>query len=177
MDYMTTLNLIYLGVIGLSFALVILAMMNQFAGRRKIMLLVFGAMLGMSYHAYTNLLSNPRPTETLVFDTPDVEKAKVIGVKMEHGKAIYILLDSPEFDNPRYFVYPWSDEMAEQLQEAMQENAENNGEGIEMELPFDNSLDRREQKWFHPIPQPKRMFPKQERQDEEYEFEHPSEEA
>ena len=55
-------------------------------------------------------------------------------------------------DSPRAYVLPWSQEAAEQLQQAMRE-AEEQGTGVQMESPFETDRQPTEMV-FHAAPQP-----------------------
>lgn len=176
---MIDINLLYALFAFLLFLFAALGLMREYSYRRLGLTAIFLVMVGMSYFAFADLLSRPKPVVIMLeWDTPqNMEEAKVVGHKMVEGEAIYLLLDWEGSEYPRYFQFPWDDEMAQQLQDALQKNREQGGEGVIMELPFDKSLDRREHDFFHPLPQPKQMFPKPNREDDVLDYEHPGEAA
>lgn len=105
----------------------------------------------IGYVGMTDLLSRPKPVH-LEWALDSVKEATVLGGKIEEGEGIYILLDMPEFSEPRYYKLPWSRNLAEQFQEAMRESKRS---GIPMKLrnPFEPSWDDKERKFYAP-PQP-----------------------
>jgi hypothetical protein len=116
----------------------------------------FIVFLPVTFFATMDLLSRPRPVELMMdFQKPDVEKAKVLAVHMVEGEYIMILLTWDGLEYPRYFRYAWDQEMAEQMSDAQNRAQGENGEEgeIELQFPFDQSLERRELPWAHPIPQ------------------------
>jgi hypothetical protein len=66
--------------------------------------------------------------------------------------AFSVWLQLPEIAEPRAYVLPWDRASAEQFRNAMRE-AEQNGRGVQMRLPFEPSLDDREP-MFYAQPQP-----------------------
>lgn len=76
--------------------------------------------------------------------------AMLLSAKMAPGKGIYITLDLPE--QPRLFWLPWSREMADKIQE-MLDNPENGGVKVTVP-PFEWSWDTNPPQ-FLPLPMPK----------------------
>lgn len=159
------------------FTVIGLGIAPHFPGRRKLMIALFMVLLGTSYYAVASLLSRPKPVDILLsWDRPDVEKAKILGVKYKEGEAIFVWLDWEGAEHPFYFRYPWSDAMAQAIQDAIAKNAENNGPGIEITKPFlDPSLDDREFPHIHPMPIPKQMDQKPDQPPTVFEYQHPGE--
>jgi hypothetical protein len=104
-----------------------------------------------AYAAMVQLLSMPKPA-TYEWWHGKADEATVLGSSMQEGEGIYLWLQLPNVPEPRAYVLPWSRELAEQLQSAQRE-AEENRSGVQMRLPFEPSLDDREQK-FYALPQP-----------------------
>ena len=104
-----------------------------------------------AYASMMQLLSMPKPVTYEWWHTKASE-ATVLGSSMQENKGIYLWLQLPDVAEPRAYVLPWSRELAEQLQTAQRE-AESNGSGVQMRLPFEPSLDDREPK-FYALPQP-----------------------
>ena len=67
-------------------------------------------------------------------------------------RGIFLWLQLDGIEEPRSYVLPWSRELAQQLQDALQE-AEERESGVRMRLPFEQSLDDREPR-FYALPQP-----------------------
>ena len=107
--------------------------------------------LPVSYAALVDLLSKPKPVDLEWWQSGAAE-AEVLASRMIEDKAIYLWLQLPDLSEPRAYVLPWDRASAEQLQQAMRE-AEQNGSGVQMRLPFEPSLEDREPK-FYALPQP-----------------------
>ena len=110
---------------------------------------IFLVLIGVVYGGSIELLSRPKP---LRLEWRDATEAKVIGATMREGEAIYVWLEVPGADMPRAYALPWDMQMAQQLQNAMQEG-QANGTDVEMSMPFEPGLDDREPK-FYAAPQP-----------------------
>jgi hypothetical protein len=104
-----------------------------------------------AYASMMQLLSMPKPA-TFEWWHGQAGEATVLGSSMQEEEGIYLWLQLPDVQEPRAYVLPWSRELAEQLQTAQRE-AEANGSGVQMRLPFEPSLDDREAK-FYALPQP-----------------------
>ena len=107
--------------------------------------------LPVSYVALVDLLSKPKPVD-LEWWQSEAAEAEVLASRMIEDEAIYLWLQLPDLSEPRAYVLPWDRASAEQLQQAMRE-AEQNGSGVQMRLPFEPSLEDREPK-FYAQPQP-----------------------
>ena len=107
--------------------------------------------LPVSYAALVDLLSKPKPVD-LEWLQSDAAQAEVLASRLVEDEAIYLWLQLPDVAEPRAYVLPWDRGSAEQLQRAMRE-AEQNGGGVQMRLPFEPSLEEREPK-FYALPQP-----------------------
>ncbi|MGH6718963.1 MAG: hypothetical protein ACREER_06555 [Alphaproteobacteria bacterium] len=105
----------------------------------------------VGYAALTGLLSRPKPVG-LEWARLAAREATVLGASIAENQGIYVWLQFSGSAEPRAFVLPWDRDLAEELQEALRE-AERNGTGVVMNLPFERSLDPREPR-FHVLPQP-----------------------
>jgi hypothetical protein len=114
-------------------------------------LLLALALLPTAYAAYAGLLSKPKPVQ-LEWWMASADEATVLASSIREGDGIYLWLQLAGIDEPRSYVLPWDQEMAQQLQDAMRE-AEQNDSRLAMRLPFEPSLDDREPK-FYALPQP-----------------------
>ena len=101
--------------------------------------------LPVSYAALVDLLSKPKPVD-LEWLQSDAAQAEVLASRLVEDEAIYLWLQLPDVAEPRAYVLPWDRGSAEQLQQAMRE-AEQNGGGVQMRLPFEPSLEVREPKF------------------------------
>lgn len=107
--------------------------------------------LPVGYASLSDLLSRPKPVE-LEWWLAQAEEATVLGSRMEEGDSLYLWLQLSDTPEPRAYRLPWDRKTAEELQAALEE-AERNGTGVRMRLPFESSLDRREPR-FYAMPQP-----------------------
>jgi len=105
----------------------------------------------VGYASLTELMSKPKPVE-LEWWLARAQEATVLASTMQEGKGIYLWLQLPDVAEPRAYMLPWSRQVAEQLQKALQEAEAGKG-GVGMRLPFEPSLDDREPK-FYALPQP-----------------------
>ncbi len=137
---------------------------------RVLAVAVLASTAGVAWFAYADLLSRPKPAGWEVVES---ETARVLGASMREGEAIYLWLSVPEYPEPRAYVLPWDREVAEQLQGALRE-AERNGTGVIMQLPFERSWDPQQPK-FYALPQPA-LPPKDAGQPPEA-YEHPGQET
>ncbi len=102
--------------------------------------------LPVAYGALADLLSRPKPIG-FEWSNLDVTEAAVLGSRLEEGQAIYLWLAIDGLPEPRSYVLPWDQEMAEQLHKA-QRDAEVEGTGVQMQMPFEPSLDNRERRFY-----------------------------
>ncbi|MCB1970094.1 MAG: hypothetical protein KDG54_06780 [Geminicoccaceae bacterium] len=107
--------------------------------------------LPLTYAAFAELLSKPKPV-ALEWWKSAADEATVLGSTAQENKGIFLWLQLDNIDEPRSYVLPWSRELAQQLQDAMEE-AEKQKTGVRMRLPFESSLDNREPR-FYALPQP-----------------------
>ncbi len=133
----------------------VLANISVWAPRKvwvKVSALVTTALfLPAAYISLADLLSRPKPIEFEWGDL-DVAEAAVIGASMKENEAIFLWLGIEGLEEPRAYVLPWDQEMAQQLYDA-QRSAEAEGNGVRMSMPFERSWDKRERR-FYAAPQP-----------------------
>lgn len=113
--------------------------------------LVFALFIPLTFLGWSDLLSRPKPArqEWLMREAAE---ANVIAGTYREGVAIYLWLELDGVDEPRAYELPWSQSMAEQLEKAQRE-AEGNGTGVRMRLPFEQSLDPRDPPQIYALPQ------------------------
>jgi hypothetical protein len=107
--------------------------------------------LPLGYLGLSDLMSRPKPVE-LEWWLDRADEATVLGSQMREGAGLYLWLQLAGSAEPRAYRLPWDQRMAEELEKAI-EQAERNGTGVRMRLPFEPTLDRREPK-FYAAPQP-----------------------
>ena len=107
--------------------------------------------LPLAYAGFAQLLALPKPV-ALEWWQANAEEATVLAASMREDEAIYLWLQLKNVPEPRAYTLPWHRELAEQLQAAQRE-AEESQTQVQMRLPFENSLDELEPK-FYAMPQP-----------------------
>jgi len=107
--------------------------------------------LPLAYASLVELLSKPKPVD-LEWWLSHAADAEVLASRLVENEGIYLWLQLVDVAEPRAYVLPWDRASAEQLQQALRE-AEQQGSGVQMRLPFEPSLDDREPK-FYALPQP-----------------------
>ncbi len=105
---------------------------------------IFLVLIAVVYGGSVELLSRPKP---LRLEWRDAAEAKVLGATLREGEGIFVWLQVPGVEEPRAYALPWDLQMAQQLQNAMQEG-EANGTDVQMSMPFDPGLDDREPKFY-----------------------------
>jgi hypothetical protein len=107
--------------------------------------------LPMVYAGFAQLLALPKPVG-LEWWRANAEEATVLAASLREDEAIYLWLQLKGVAEPRAYALPWHRDLAEQLQAAQRE-AEESQTQVQMRLPFEDSLDDLEPK-FYAMPQP-----------------------
>lgn len=123
--------------------------------RRAALATFFAVLLAVLFFGYSDMLGRPKST-TLEVARGGAEDVKVLGSYVLEGKGVYLWVQLPSVDEPRYYQLPWDENTAKALQEAVRKNADAHGGGVRMRMPFELSWDKREP-LFYPAPQP--QFP------------------
>ncbi len=149
---METLTFLILIFAGLVFGLAILAVWSPRKPWVKFLsIALLSATIVIGYVGLADLLSRPKPI-SLEWVRASAKEAVVLGGVIKENEGIYLLLELPEFPEPRYYKLPWSRDLAEQFQEAMRESRRS-GVPTRLRDPFEPSWDDREKKFYAP-PQP-----------------------
>jgi hypothetical protein len=112
----------------------------------------FAVLLAGLFFGYSDMLGRPKSTRLEVL-RPSESEAKVLGSYVVEGAGIYLWLQLKGIREPRYYVLPWDEQVARDLQQAIADNAARHGSGVAMRRPFEKSWDKREA-MFYPEPQP-----------------------
>jgi hypothetical protein len=120
--------------------------------RRAGLATFFAVLLAVLFFGYSDMLGRPKST-TLELTRGGAKDVKVLGSYMLEGKGVYLWVQLPNVDEPRYYQLPWDENTAKALQEAVRKNADDHGGGVRMRMPFELSWDKREP-LFYPAPQP-----------------------
>jgi hypothetical protein len=107
--------------------------------------------LPMVYAGFAQLLALPKPVG-LEWWQANAQEATVLAASLREDEAIYLWLQLKDVPEPRAYALPWHRDLAEQLQAAQRE-AEESQTQVQMRLPFEDSLDDLEPK-FYAMPQP-----------------------
>jgi hypothetical protein len=103
------------------------------------------------YAGFAQLLALPKPVG-LEWWQANAQEATVLAASLREDEAIYLWLQLKDVPEPRAYSLPWHRDLAEQLQAAQRE-AEESQSQVQMRLPFEDSLDELEPK-FYAMPQP-----------------------
>lgn len=116
----------------------ILAMLAIWAPRKPIVRFsaLFATILfiPIGYIQLTEMMSRPKPIEFEWF-RKNVEQAQLLGVSLDEGRAIYLWLRVDKDIEPRYYVMPWRQTIAEKLEDLI-ENALRRNATIILKKPF-----------------------------------------
>jgi len=88
----------------------------------------------LAYIQAVGLLSKPKPMDFEWFDR-NVDKAAVLSVSLKEGKAIYLWLRLEGSIEPRFYVLPWHQRLAEKFQEVMEAAVRQRG-SVVIDKPF-----------------------------------------
>ena len=88
----------------------------------------------IGYLGVTQLLSQPKPMHHEWFKR-HVDEATLLGVSLREGEAIYLWLRLDDSLEPRYYVLPWQQQLAEKLQNIVDE-AIQDGASVTISNPF-----------------------------------------
>lgn len=116
----------------------LLATIAIWAPRRALLrgaaVVLLAAFVPLSYLVYTEVLSKPKPISHEWWRR-HVESATLLGTSLDEGRAIYVWLRLEGVSEPRYYVLPWRQALAERLQQATDDAIASNGR-IEIRDPF-----------------------------------------
>ncbi len=164
---MESLTLLFIVFAALALILVLVSLRWSRDGHGRVVILVlFALLLPAAYAAPASLLGRAKPV-TLEWLNGKVQEATVLSATFKENDAIYLTLLWQQA--PNLYKLPWNPKMAEQLQQAMRE-ADRNGTQPMMKLPFEQSWDDREPR-FYALPQPK--MPDKPNDGGGVEFQHP----
>ena len=88
----------------------------------------------IAYATLTVLLSKPKPVSMEWFER-NAERATVLGASLDEGKAIYLWLLLEGSKEPRFYVLPWQQQTAEQLEDTLESAIKSRSEVI-LKDPF-----------------------------------------
>ena len=130
-------------------AYVFLLLPRARTAQRGVAIGVFFVLVGLVYGGAMELLGRPKP---LRLEWRDGAAAEVVSAVPVEDKAIYLWVAMPDEPEPRAYVLPWSTQVAQQLQDAMNA-AEAQGTQVEMASSMEQGLDQ-DEPLFYARPQP-----------------------
>ena len=101
---------------------------------RSLAVVLTALFVPIGYLGITELLSQPKPMEHEWFKR-HVDEATLLGVSLSEGQAIYLWLRLDDSLEPRFYVLPWQQQLAESLQKLIDE-AIRDGASITISNPF-----------------------------------------
>lgn len=104
------------------------------AGVRILAVVLTALFIPLGYFGVTELLSQPKPMHHEWFKR-HVDEATLLGVSVREGEAIYLWLRLDDSLEPRYYVLPWQRQLAEKLQNLIDE-AIRDGASVTISNPF-----------------------------------------
>ncbi len=116
MESLTPIFLVTLGALGSLCAIAIWSPRKLPA--RVAALVLTGLLVPLGYGALSELLARPKPVAH-EWALAHVDRATVLGVSFDEGKAIYLWLGLEGSREPRYYVLPWQPALAGKLQEGV----------------------------------------------------------
>lgn len=124
---MNTLILIFTALLGVAGLLASIAVWSRRSTPvRATAVLLTAFFVPLAYLTLSEMLSQPKPMHHEWFKR-HVDEATLLGVSVREGEAIYLWLRLDDSLEPRYYVLPWQRQLAEKLQnlidEAIRENA------------------------------------------------------
>jgi hypothetical protein len=130
-------NLIYMfaATVGLFALLATIAIWSPKHTRVRVVALVAAVlMLPLGYIELIELLSRPKPMSFEWFNR-DTKEATILAVSFEEGASIYLWLQLGDAPKPRYYALPWRQDLAERLEEAV-DDAITRGSTVVITTPF-----------------------------------------
>lgn len=135
-----------------SFAYVALPMVGRM--RRILVSGFFATLLGILFFGYSDMLGRPKSAQMELL-RGGADEARILGAYFMEGNGVFLWLQLPGTEEPRYYKLPWDVKVAQSIQEAIQQNAAEHGAGVAMKLPFEQGWAKKEEPKFYPLPQPK----------------------
>ena len=132
---MDTLFYIFAGAAGVAAALASIAIWApRTTSVRVAAVLVAALFIPIAYVELIETLSKPKPMSFEWLER-SADKATVLGVSLHEGVAIYMWLRLDGSMEPRYYVLPWRQALAERLEDAIEDAVARNS-GVIITRPF-----------------------------------------
>ncbi len=132
---MKVLFVIFIALLAVTALLATIAIWSQRrASVRTLAVVLTGLFIPIGYLTVTELLSQPKPMQHEWFKR-HVDEATLLGVSVRENQAIYLWLRLDDSLEPRYYVLPWQQQLAEKLQNLIDE-AIREGASVTISNPF-----------------------------------------
>jgi hypothetical protein len=132
---MEALFIIFSALLGVTALLAAIAVWSwRRTAVRTLAVVLTALFIPIGYLSVTELLSQPKPMQHEWFKR-HVDEATLLGVSVREGQAIYLWLRLDDSLEPRYYVLPWQQQLAEKLQNLVDE-AIRDGASITISNPF-----------------------------------------
>ena len=132
---MKILFIVFIALLGITALLATIAIWSQRQTPVRTLAVVLTALfIPIGYLSVTELLSQPKPMQHEWFKR-HVDEATLLGVSVREGQAIYLWLRLDDSLEPRYYVLPWQQQLAEKLQNLIDE-AIRDGAAVTIANPF-----------------------------------------
>jgi hypothetical protein len=142
---------LYTAFLALGVALAALAIWSRTLWPRLAAVLLLLGFVVLGPVALASLTGEPRRA-SLEWWARNAQDVEVLGFQVQEDVAIYVYVVLPGYLAPQSLALPYSDEAAEQLQQAAAEG-EQTGRGIRMRRLMDTSLDEQEPLFYADPPQ------------------------
>ena len=132
---MNDLFIVFLALLGVVALLATITIWSRRRATVRTLAVVLTALfIPIGYLGVTELLSQPKPMQHEWFKR-HVDEATLLGVSVREGRAIYLWLRLDDSLEPRYYVLPWQQQLAEKLQNLIDE-AIRDGAAVTIANPF-----------------------------------------
>ena len=132
---MKVLFIIFIALLAVTALLATIAIWSQRRTPVRTLAVVLTALfIPIGYLTVTELLSQPKPMQHEWFKQ-HVDEATLLGVSVRENQAIYLWLRLDDSLEPRYYVLPWQRQLAEKLQNLIDE-AIRDGASVTIANPF-----------------------------------------
>ena len=127
--------IVFVALLGVTALLAAIAIWSRRRTAVRTLAVVLTALfIPIGYLSVTELLSQPKPMQHEWFKRR-VDEATLLGVSVREGRAIYLWLRLDDSLEPRYYVLPWQQQLAEKLQNLIDE-AIRDGGSVTISNPF-----------------------------------------
>ncbi len=148
---MDILNILYGAITIFAVILISIAIWSRRPFKWRLSAFIVGALLvTILYSTIIELLSRPKPSHLELF-YKDVEEVILLHASWQEDKAIYILVEIPNVEEPRLYILPWDRKEAEKFEQAIEEGEENNEE-VKIGNPFFNSDEENRERLIYTTP-------------------------